>query len=225
MLTLLTATGCRPEAWAICEQLMMRQDYSGSVHWIIVDDGEVQQPITFERDGWVLTVIRPEPFWKAGDNTQARNLRAGLELVKDSDKLVIIEDDDCYSENYLSTIDIWLSNYDLVGESHARYYNLKSRKYRYLSNSNHASLCSTAMTNGGVKYFRTVCKDSILFIDLDLWRYPGSKNLFRTNMVVGIKGMTGREGIGMGHKADFSGDKDNSSIFRSWVGKNAKLYE
>ena len=29
MLTLLTATGARPEAWAICERLMLRQDYAG----------------------------------------------------------------------------------------------------------------------------------------------------------------------------------------------------
>lgn len=74
MLTLLTATGARPQAWAICERLMMAQDYSGPVRWVIVDDGKEAQPVTFERDGWTLEVIRPAPYWRQGQNTQARNL-------------------------------------------------------------------------------------------------------------------------------------------------------
>jgi len=69
MLTLLTATGCRPQAWAICEELMRRQSYAGPVKWIIVDDGEVAQPITFKRSNWLVVVTRPEPFWKSGQNT------------------------------------------------------------------------------------------------------------------------------------------------------------
>ena len=63
MLTLLTATGARPQAWAILEQLMLRQTYTGPVHWIIVDDGEEAQPITFERENWRLTLVRPQPRW------------------------------------------------------------------------------------------------------------------------------------------------------------------
>ena len=51
MLTLLTATGARPEAWAICEQLMARQTYAGPVRWVIVDDGPVAQPVAFQRAG------------------------------------------------------------------------------------------------------------------------------------------------------------------------------
>src|SRR5690606_8566975 len=78
LFTLLSATGARPEAWAICERLMARQDYAGPVRWVIVDDGPEPQPVTFQRDGWVLEVVRPEPYWQPGQNTQARNLAAGL---------------------------------------------------------------------------------------------------------------------------------------------------
>ena len=51
MLTLLTATGARPEAWAICERLMARQTYAGPVRWIIVDAGPEAQPVTLQRAG------------------------------------------------------------------------------------------------------------------------------------------------------------------------------
>lgn len=52
----------------------MAQDYKGPVRWVIVDDGKEAQPVTFQRDDWTLEVIRPTPFWRQGQNTQARNL-------------------------------------------------------------------------------------------------------------------------------------------------------
>ena len=127
MLTLLTATGCRPEAFAITEKLALNQTFAGDVHWILVDDGEVAQPITFSVPNWTLTVIRPEPFWKKGENTQARNLLAGLEVVPDDARLVIWEDDDYMAPSYLSWVNNRLDKADLVGESHAWYYNLPTR--------------------------------------------------------------------------------------------------
>lgn len=69
MLTLVTATGARPEAWALCERWMLRQTFAGPVRWVIVDDGPEPQPITFRRAGWELVLIRPAPFWRPGQNT------------------------------------------------------------------------------------------------------------------------------------------------------------
>lgn len=227
MLTLLTATGCRPEAFAICQALMMAQNYEGKVHWVIVDDGETPQPITFERKGWTLTVVRPEPFWELGQNTQARNLREGMKHVNADDRLVIIEDDDCYDSNYLSMVNTWLDKSDLVGECMARYYNLSTGKHKQLNNTSHASLCSTAMKNDAIKVFTAQLKDKVQFIDINLWRYfIGEKRLYPSKMVVGVKGLAGRKGIGMGHKSDFSGSSDkDKSTFKKWVGVNAGLYE
>lgn len=227
MLTLLTATGARPQSWAILEQLMMCQTYAGPVHWIIVDDGEEAQPITFEREKWTLTLVRPQPRWKPGQNTQARNLAEGLKMFKHQNaRLVVIEDDDAVAPHYLETMDRWLDTHDLVGESHARYYNIATRRYRQLSNAHHASLCSTAMKGRAIDYFANELRPGVQFIDLNLWRnFRGAKALHRTDMVVGIKGQPGRGGIGMGHKPDFAGlvDKDGS-ILRQWLGKNADLY-
>ena len=227
MLTLLTATGCRPEAWAISEKLAMRQDYTGPVHWIIVDDGEKPQPVTFRRENWTLSIIRPDHYWNPGDNTQAKNLIAGMDHVLPDARLVVWEDDDMYSPDYLTWCGEMLDAADLIGESHARYYNIRTKMARPLSNDKHASLCSTAMKGKAIEAFRRELIPGVKFIDINLWRnFQGSKLLARGNRVVGIKGLPGRLGIGMGHKNDFHGQIDHSgSILRQWAGVNASLYE
>jgi hypothetical protein len=144
-LTLITMTGSRPKAWALCERYMSRQTYSGLVRWIIVDDGEVAQPITFAKEGWTLEVVRPEPFWQPGQNTQTRNVLAGLEKTTLSDRIVFIEDDDWYSENWLSVVDQQLKRGDLVGEQCAIYYNIKYKQYHEFTNRTLEGLCSTAL--------------------------------------------------------------------------------
>lgn len=226
MLTLLTATGCRPEAWAICEKLMQAQTFTGPVRWIIVDDGEEAQPITFAREGWQLEVVRREPFWKPGQNTQALNLWAGLAAIKDDERVLIIEDDDHVKPSYLRAMNAMLDKADLVGESFARYYNVKTRHYRQLNNAMHASLCSTAVKGAAIEALRRECKPGVQFIDLNLWRnFKGSKLLQRNGLVTGIKGMPGRGGIGMGHKPDFQGLKDSHGrLLREWLGQDADIY-
>ena len=226
MLTLLTATGCRPQAWRLCERWMMAQDYPGAVRWLVVDDGEEPQPVTFERAGWSLEVIRPTPRWKPGMNSQARNLLAGLDRLEPNDSLVVIEDDDYYGPGYLSAAESWLKRGELVGECMARYYNVARRIGRQLNNRGHASLCSTAMRGAALEQFRKECKPGVQFIDLSLWRnFSGSKVLAETKHVVGIKGLPGRDGIGMGHKESFNGSHDpDGAMLREWVGINAEAY-
>lgn len=225
MLTLLTATGARPEAWAICEKLMLRQTYTGPVHWVIVDDGEQAQPVTFSRPGWKLEVIRPTPFWKEGQNTQARNLRAGLEAIRKDALLVIIEDDDHYRADWLEVVASKFDRAELIGECQAKYYNVQTHQARELHNNGHASLCSTGMRGPAIERFRAICQSHKKFIDLELWRKHNSRHLFSGGRVVGIKGMRGRGGIGAGHRPTFSGDTDTSGeILRRWIGKDAEFY-
>lgn len=226
MLTLLTATGCRPEAWAICEKLMQAQTFTGPVRWIIVDDGEEAQPITFARERWQLEVVRRAPFWKPGQNTQALNLLAGLARVNPYDRVAIIEDDDHYSSDWLATINAALDRADLVGESMARYYNAATHTGRQLQNTSHASLCSTGVKGMALEMLRRECKPGVQFIDVNLWRnFKGAKHLFSGARVTGIKGMPGRGGIGMGHKPDFHGTKDeDGELLREWIGHGAGFY-
>lgn len=224
-LTLLTATGGRQKAWDLCQKWMLKQTFSGPVRWIIVDDGQKEQEITFERENWMLTIVRPAPFWSEGDNTQARNLKEGLKLVGEDDRLVIIEDDDYYAEDWLEVVNRHLDHSDLIGESCAHYYNVKSRTYRRMMNTSHSSLCSTAMKGSAIKTFEQLCVPQVKFIDINLWRSVKRKALFTGSRVIGIKGLPGRGGIGVGHSDGFDGMKDaDGSVLRRFVGMDAKEY-
>lgn len=225
MLTLLSATGARSAAWALCERWMARQDYAGPVRWIIVDDGAEPQQVTFRRDGWQLVVVRPSPHWAPGQNTQARNLLKGLAAVGANERLAIIEDDDWYAPDWLTTVDRELNRAELVGEHLARYYNVRQRRGRQLANTGHASLCSTAMRGSALQDFAEACRARPKFIDLELWRRARGRHLFGSHRVVGIKGLPGRGGIGMGHDDDFKGEADpDGALLLSWVGLDAEAY-
>ena len=219
MLTLLIATGCRPEAWAISEKLLARQTYDGPARLVIVDDGPVAQPVTLQRADWSIEVVRPQPYWEAGRNTQARNLAAGLAVIDDDERVVVWEDDDYYSPDYLADVDRWLVNHELVGECRARYYNVATGHGKGMNNVNHASLCSTAFRHGGVRAFRTAVAKADKFIDMNLWRMFRGK-LHKTRHVVGIKGLPGRGGIGCGHSENFGSPMN----LRDWIGEDAALY-
>lgn len=225
MLTLLTATGCRPKPWVLCEAYMLRQTYREPVRWVIVDDGETPQPVSFTRSGWTLEFVRPEPFWKPGDNTQARNLLAGLDRITSDDRLVIVEDDDWYSPTWLQICDQKLRGDLLIGETRARYYSAPKRTARQLSNGMHSSLCSTAMTGKAIDAFRQVCRGHHKFIDMVLWRTYPHRQLFGGSSVVGIKGLPGRGGIGVGHSDSFKGTADpDGRVLRQWIGNDAAAY-
>lgn len=219
MLTLLIATGCRPEAWRISETLLARQTYDGPARLVIVDDGPQAQPVPLWRAGWVVEVVRPQPYWEPGQNTQARNLAAGLAVIPDDARVAVWEDDDYYAPGYLADVARWLERDVLVGESHARYYNVATGRGKAMHNTRHASLCSTAFRDEGLAAFRRAVAQGSKFIDMKLWRScPG--RLYRTRHVVGIKGMPGRGGIGCGH-ADNFGMLMNLA---DWIGEDAALY-
>lgn len=205
---------------------MAAQDYAGPVRWLIVDDGEIRQPVTFCRDDWSLEVLRPSPRWKPGQNTQARNLAAGLSVIGADERVVVIEDDDHYAPGWLSAVDLWLDTHDLVGEGMARYYNVPHRKARQLTNKGHASLCSTAVKGVAVGAFRRAVQTRADFIDMVLWRdFRGSKAVHvGTHYVTGTKGLPGRGGIGMGHQKLFGNPDQSGNMLREWIGTDAALY-
>lgn len=219
MLTLLIATGCRPEAWAISEKLLARQTYEGPARLVVVDDGPEPQPVTLQRAGWSVEVVRPTPHWEPSQNTQARNLTAGLEWIDANERVVVWEDDDYYAPGYLADVARWLEQDKLVGECRARYFNVATGRGKQMQNVRHASLCSTAMRGGALKAFRAAVTRADKFIDMTLWRsFPG--RLYRTRHVVGIKGLPGRDGIGCGHKDNFG----VPMRLADWIGEDAAFY-
>lgn len=226
MITLLTPTGGRPEAFALCEHYMSRQSVRPD-QWIVVDDCEIHTTLT---RGQVS--VRVEPFWEPGQMTLPRNIKAGLEtaLGIGSDVVIIIEDDDWYHPDYIKTVMDRLNEVSLAGEGKAKYYNVRTHRSIVHRNTRHASLCQTA--------FRSECIPEIInlidrnpcqkYLDLDIWKLNFSKRVWRDKTTcVGIKGMPGRGGIGYGHD-DQRGDKDSQPfrLLKEWIGTDdARVYE
>jgi hypothetical protein len=219
VLTLLTPTGTRPEAWALCERWMAAQTYAGPVRWIVVDDGLEPQPMRFCRAGWELTVIRPTQKWRVGDNSQARNFREGLKLIGPDARVAVIEDDDYYAPGWLERIDKELNDHDLVGQGWNCYYHVRTGATRVNDNDKHASLCASAFKGKALQVFRTQCERAPRLIDAPLWKHCQHRNCFKARLVVGMKGMPGRGGIAGGH--NLSGEPFD---LREWIGDDARAY-
>lgn len=200
MITALTPTGARPEAFAACCAMMAAQTYPGPVRWVVVDDGPSPLRVP-EIIGWEIVHMRREPYWRPGENTQADNILAGLEHC--GGPLAIIEDDDEYAPWWLWQCGEWLRDADLVGESHSLYRHRVTGGQRDMGNDKHASLCSTALKGGAIEALRRICEAGGKGIDVRLWReFHGSKALHKPEPrgVTGVKGWPGRPGIGMGHR-------------------------
>lgn len=224
-LNLLTVTGARPLAWSLCQRWMGRQDYSGTVHWLIVDDGRQPQRLDPLPAGWTREVLRPAPLWRPGHNTQHRNLLAGLDrLGRATGPLVIIEDDDWYGPQWLSQCAATLDRAELVGQAPNAYYHVPSRSYHLFRNNRHASLCATALHGRALAAFRRACNERPKYVDLNLWRaFGGPSHLFASRQVLGIKGLPGRAGIG-GHEPHGYDPDPGGDWLRDWMGEEAAVY-
>lgn len=197
MLVVLTPTGGRPEAFAKCVEYMQDQTYPDPVRWVVVDDCDPATEVPKVK-GWSIAHVRPEPRWKPGQNTQARNLLAGLDYVAPGDRLVCIEDDDAYAPDWLERVSEWLDRDDLVGEAPSLYRHLNGRE-KWMGNKNHASLCATGMKGKAIERFREVLTSGTKNIDIRLWKMGGAIYP-HAGGVIGIKGYPGRPGIGVGHR-------------------------
>lgn len=229
MIQVLTVTGMRPQALALCAQYMARQTVGTGVRWVVVDDGVAETPLPAPT-GWSISRVRPDSLWREGVNTQHSNLLAGMAQVDPALPLVIVEDDDWYAPDWLEWCAAQLQRADLVGEGRARYYSVSKRVGKQLANTRHASLCATAMNPCVFPAFTSAIRSGETFIDLRLWQAwsaAGRRKYLELNdhRTVGVKGMPGRTGIGMGHKDSFSGQRDPSlGLLRQWVGADADLY-
>jgi hypothetical protein len=209
MIALITPTGGRQRQFELCAKWMLSQDYKGEVLWVIVDD---VVPITSHivqksfRENWVIEKVFPEPKWRPGQNTQARNLQAGLDVVKDYGEAIsavfIIEDDDYYTSTYLTQMLLRLHGYLACGEVRTIYVNVKTFLLRKYRNTQHSSLFQTAFVPDLIPIFEDCLIQQKTFIDIIFWRrLETQKNLFISEkpLSIGIKGLDGRPGIGQGH--------------------------
>lgn len=224
-LTLITPTGARPAAFALCERYMAAQSYTGPLQWIVVDDCLPWTEVTMGQ----LSIL-PRPIWQPGMNTQSRNMLAALPHIR-NEFVAVIEDDDFYHPHYLQTVYDMLTKAELVGLSKALYYNVRTRTYRQHKNVKHSSLCTTAFRREVIPTLEKVCLAGSKWIDISLWEeWRGSKTLREPGsppLSVGVKGLPGRPGIGRGHVMDpshgFAHDAD-LHVGRAWLGDCMDLY-
>lgn len=218
--TLLTPTGMRPEAFALCERWFARQTYHGVVQWLVADDGAEPLRCTMGQ-----TVIRPTPSWRVGENTQFRNLLELIPLIK-YDKIIHWEDDDWYAPGYLATIARQLDEAPLVGEIPTRYYNVRARKWHPFGNDHHASLCQTGMRPEVLPALIRICEDR-RWVDMALWKdFPGK--MYHGEQNVGIKGLPGRPGQVAAHANPrilrrMVADPE-LKVLRQWIGDDVEAY-
>ncbi len=214
----LTPTGARPEGLALLGEYINAQTYGGSLTWVIVDDCDPSIRIPRIRDGIDVVVVRPPWRWKVGMNTQVNCMRVGLQEVPEDTVLFILEDDDIYLPDYMSTSLQALDNAELVGEIDSRYYNVATNHWRILPGKVHSSLASTACRGRALMLLRELCNNGVRrMLDFHLWKtFKGDKRLMHSHNVVGIKGLPGRPGIGVGHRRNF-GTVDVENKLREWA--------
>lgn len=233
MIVLITPTGARPMQFELCMLWMIRQTYTGKVTWIIVDDALprcTDKVLTYFRDNWDIIKVYPNPPWQ-GQNTQARNIMAGINAMitnikkEDIEAIFIIEDDDYYRPRYLERMMANFGKYWLIGERNTLYYNVQWRRYITNPNNIHSSLFQTAFKYEVLNIFIECIPNK--FMDCVFWSKCPNRLLFYENdLAIGMKGMPGRGGIGAGHsKAMNMGDDRNLNYLRMLIGDDAKYYE
>lgn len=224
--TIITPTGDRPQALQLLAEYIGRQTFAGPLQWVIVDDGRTPfQPAIHRQNLEVTYHRRHEPGVPGGSLN--RNLIVGLRLAK-HDKIVVMEDDDWYAPTYLDAYAELLDHHSLVGESRARYYNVRDRAWYLPGNTQHASLAQTAFRRELIPLIDDCCRQGTPFIDLHIWRRPvADKHLFHNHgLCVGIKGMPGRRGLGQGgHQTGSRYTRDPQlKRLRAWIGNDVDRY-
>lgn len=225
MITLITTTGSRPEAFKLCEKFMARQTYTGEKQWIVIDDSPKNPTVcTMGQEYYV----GPKE-WKPGINTQRYSLDLAISKVK-GDYVFIIEDDDLFKPQYLEVMLDFLKYADIVGECGVTYYSLKTKAFREMGNYQHASTTQTGFRKAYLPAFDRAVHSGERFFDILLWntaRLAKHKNILFSGMdlCIGMKGLPGRSGIGVGHQNnEFIADPHYVKLRQLMSEEDSKIY-
>ena len=197
---------------------------------MIVDDGieplQINPSIPF-------TVIHPENKWRLGDNTQKRNMLIAMNECK-GDIIAVIEDDDWYGPDYLSTMIDHLSHgFAVVGLSNVPYYNIMYKKYKNLKNGSFSPMGMTVFKRSAINTLRAILSTYDNRFDVRFWKtLTVPRNLIspivnKKPIAVGIKGVPGRPGLGIGHNCSDPGwqnDLATMSTLETWIGADSEEY-
>ena len=201
-ISLLTPTGDRHVAFAMCEKWMERQTRPPD-EWIVTDDG-CGTPTQCTM-GQTCLRLPPEP----GRHTLRRNFFAALEHVT-GDIVAVVEDDDWYHPEYLETMAGTIERgYDMAGHNDNVFYNLRARRWYRNLHRHHSSLCYTAFRSSLIPLIPQAMEYEVrgphseCFVDVRLWRGIACRKHIEQRgplLCIGMKEMPGRTGIPLGRR-------------------------
>lgn len=196
LVSLLTCTGYRPEALALCEKYVLRQTYR-PLEWIIVNDEtpivdtdpfKSSVPANYDpmtdvsplqetkllsqrvANGVTIKTFRGPMPWKLGVNTQRTNMIEAMKHIsKDAAAIAVIEDDDYYRPDYIEMQMYFLRKFDVVGQCKSYYYNIKERCYKVWPNWDHTSLCETVIRRSKLECLNRAVNSGQLFFDMAMY--------------------------------------------------------
>ena len=226
MIVLITPTADRPAGIALCERWMARQTVKWD-RWVIADGGQVKCSPTLGQEH-----VPTQPSNRGGESL-CRNLIAAVERIGKltaDDAVMIIEDDDYYPRDYIECAVDSLQGHSIAGQRWAYYYNLKARGWMKMENPASAPLCATVIRGDHLMMLSDAAHKCMQTgshnVDGTLWKMFSDKSgLHEVPMVVGIKGLEGKRGLGIGHdeKRRWNIDPDGSML-RHLTGAEAKYY-
>lgn len=223
-ISIITPSGERHEAIKRTHYYIERQICQGPIQWILVDDSEKHYEIQKPSNVTIFNHHKRTYPGNKSDSFRA-NVICSLDCVY-FDKIIIFEDDDWYHPGYLKLYSDRLTNYQLVGEGPARYYNIQKKTYRTLGNIKRASFCQTALRSEIIEKLLISCQRDTPFVDARLWTKDCRRFIFQDDKphCIGIKGMPGRLGIGMGHRCKTFTSDPEFKILERWIGKEDTDY-
>ena len=219
MITVITPTGDRPEAFDLLRKWMGNQIIRPD-QWIVVDDGKV--PLQFTES---FEYLRRDPRIDDPEFTLSLNLQKSIPDIK-GDKILIMEDDEYYAPQYIEEMSHRLDDHEVVGINNGRYYHLPSGGYIQRRWMAQASLAQTGFRRSFLTDF-VKCIDGDTYIDTRIWR-KAKGHLFddeNNKLYLGMKGLPGRMGIGYGHRdfSRFHQDSPDHKVLRQWC-TDADIY-
>lgn len=226
MIAAITATDGRPEAFGLLTRWMAAQDYRGDLIWVVAGSDHAGYDLAAadamcESRGWLF--VSNSSVESSHRDAMVQNLTWAIPVAASGDRCpcVFLEDDDWYAPGYLTAYAEALRLHPLVGAPNARYYNVRTRRFRVLPNHDHASLAQTGVSREAVfhAYERVVLHSRALQLDRSIWSsWKGPKSLDRSlsPLHVSIKGLPGRKGYGIGHRDTFGIPDEGLETFRAW---------
>ena len=228
MITLITPTGGRPEAFKLCHHFVTSQTYKGPMQWLIIDD---VHPPTLPLISHPQADYHPaQRKWTQGVNTHRFNMEEALKYINPKSEFIFfIEDDDYYAPSYIDSMLSLCKHSDIAGLSNSRYYGLHVPGWKMMNNYLHASLSQTVIRKSMIPRFSAAVNSGDLYFDSYMWKrvfedkVPFSL-LANSNIGIGIKGMPGREGITGSHKDKGYYVDVGFGKLKEWIGKDYMLY-